>query len=125
MMKLFKAAQTFNVAALDESKLKGQEEAFQTCLAFLKGVEKSKTQNRTTGSYGLKHLVENPSGHYGISSSKDCYAGYVYEGTLILAALASGFGIQQHGRTLKTTFNIHEPSLRKRAKEVYKERKRP
>src|SRR5438309_1055202 len=58
-MKLWKAIKTFNVASLDESGLNGQDEAFQTCMAFLKGVEKSKTQNKKHGSYGLKHLVEN------------------------------------------------------------------
>jgi hypothetical protein len=121
-MKLWKAIKTFNVASLDVSKLEKQEEAFQACLSFLKGVEKSKTQNKRRGSYWLKHLIENPSGRFDIPSSDNCYAGYIYEGTFVLAALASGFGIQQFGKTIKATFNIHEPSLRRRAKEVCKER---
>ena len=92
-MNLKKAAQTFNVASLDTSILKNQDEAFETCIAFLKGVEKSRTQNKRHGSYSLKHVVENPSGRFGIPHSENCYAGYISEGTLILAALASGFGI--------------------------------
>jgi hypothetical protein len=124
-MKLREAVQTFNVAALDESELKGQEEAFQLCMAFLKGVEKSKAQNKTFASYSLKHIVENPSGRFGIPASQACYAGYVYEGTLILAALVFGFGIQQHGKSIKATLNIDGPSLRRRAKEVCQERMSP
>ena len=82
-MKLSEAIKTFKVEGLDEAALGGQEEAFQTCMLFLRGVEKSKSQNKRRGSYGLKHLVENPSGRYGSPSSNDCYAGYVYEGTFI------------------------------------------
>ena len=117
-MTLKEAAETYSVAGLDHSHLINQEEAFQTCLSFLEGIPKTKTQNRWHSSYGYKHIVESPAGRYGIPSSVDCYSCYIYEGTFILAALVSGFTMQQPGNHLKASFNILERGLRKRATEV-------
>jgi len=117
-MTLNQAVKKFTVAGLDVSALEGQEKAFQNCLSFLDGIEKTRLQNRRRGSYGYKHIVENPSGNFGIRSSQDFYTGYIYEGTFILAALASGFTMQQSGRGLKATFNISERGLRRRAIEI-------
>ena len=119
LMTLKQAAKKFTVAKFDASALEGQDKAFQTCLSFLDGIEKIQTQNQKHSSYGLKHIVENPSGHFGVPSSQDFYTGYVYEGTFVLAALASGFTVQQ-GVGLKATLNISERGLRRRALEVTK-----
>jgi hypothetical protein len=118
-MTLWQAAQSYPVAGLDYSILKGQEDAFNTCVTFLEGVDKIKAQNRRHGSYGLKHIVEYPSGRFGIPSSWDCYTTYIYEGTFILAALASGFSMDQ--RYFSATFNISERSLRRRTREFANE----
>jgi hypothetical protein len=120
-MTLWKAAQTYPVAGLNHSMLEGQEDAFNTCVTFLEGVDKIKAQNRRHGSYGLKHIVENPAGHFGIPSSWDCYTTYIYEGTFILAAQASGFSMVQSGEYLHVTFNMSERSLRRRAIEFARE----
>jgi hypothetical protein len=114
-MTLKQATKKFTVTGLDASALQHQDSAFQRCLAFLDGVEKLQTQNRRHSSYGLKHVVENPSGRFGIPSSQDFYFGYVYEGTFILAALASGFTMQQVDRGLNATFNISERGIRRKA----------
>jgi hypothetical protein len=115
-MTLLQAAHTYDVTGLDRSLLDNQEDAFQTCLSFLEGVEKSNGRHTQSNSYGLKHIVENPSGRFGIPSSQDCYNGYIYEGTFILAALASGFTMEQHGH-LRADFNISQRGLCPRAKE--------
>ena len=116
-MTLKTAARTFSVKGLDQSKLVGQKEAFKICLEFFDGVAKLKRQNTSDGSYGLKHIIENPTGRFAIPYSADSYNGYIYEGTCILAALASGFAMEQDGEHLKVSFNISRPSLRQRAKE--------
>jgi hypothetical protein len=84
---------------------------------FLNGTSKTKGQNRRHSSYGLKHIVEYPGGHFGIDSSASSYNGYIYEGTLILAALASGFEATYAGNHLKATFNISERDLKRRAQQ--------
>jgi hypothetical protein len=117
-MTLHEASQRYPVSGLHHEMIDTQEEAFQTCLSFLEGIERAKGQNNRHDSYGYKHIVENPAGRYDIPSSLNCYGGYVYEGTFILAALASGFTMQQNGGPLHATFNISERSLRKRAIEV-------
>src|SRR5438876_10491374 len=119
-MPLAQTAQTYPVAGLDQSALAGQEKAFQTCLKFLEGVEKTKRQNPSHSSYGYKHIVEDPAGRYGIPCTVDCYTGYIYEGTFILAALASGFTARQHDGYLGASFNICERSLASRAKDFAK-----
>lgn len=105
------------VEGIVASLLEGQEEAFKTCLSFLQGVEKTKRPHKWRGSYNLKHIVENPAGRFGIPSSLECYTVYVYEGTFILAALASGFIGRRNGKALSVTFNVSERSLCKRAKD--------
>jgi hypothetical protein len=115
-MTLQEASKKYSVAGLDLSALETQEEAFQTCLSFLAGVTKIKSQNTAHSSYSLKHIVENPAGRFGIPSSVDCYTCYIYEGTFILAALASGFTMRQRSPHLKATFNMSERSLREAAK---------
>jgi hypothetical protein len=100
-MTLAKAAKKFRVAGLDRSKLRGQEDAFIGCLRFLDGIEKQQKPNRKYTSYCLKHLVE------------ECSGNYVYEGTFILAALASGFTMEQQGKNLTVIFNISQNNLRK------------
>ena len=84
----------YPVAGLDEAALVGQEGAFQTCMAFLRGMDKAKRQYWRS-SYGLKHIVEFPAGRYDIPCTLDCYNGYIYEGSFILAALASGFTMRR------------------------------
>jgi len=121
-MTLKQAAEIYSVAGLDPSDLINQEEAFQACLSFLEGIPKTKTQNRWHSSYGYKHIVEDPAGRYDIPSSLRCYCCYIYEGTFILAALLSGFTMQQRGNHLKATFNISERGLRKRTREVVTKR---
>lgn len=116
-MELKKAIEQFGgeVNKLDPKHLKNQEEAFQTCLSFLDGVDKSKAFNNTYSSYSLKHIVETPAGRFGIPSNSK-YNGYIYEGTFILAALASGFRVKQ-GKGLKAAFDISTKSLKTRTKE--------
>ena len=121
-MTLQQATETFSVVRLDHSILLNQNEAFQTCLSFLEGIPKTKTQNRWHSSYWYKHLVENPAGRLDIPSSPDAYSCYIYEGTFILAALVSGFTMQQWGDRLKVSFNISERGLRRRAREVATQR---
>jgi len=110
--------QTYSVPGLDPKWLEGQESAFEKCLSFLAGVDKTEGQNSRT-SYGLKHIVEHPGRLCGLdlSAPERLYNGYVYEGTLILAALASGFRMRQRGKHMKVTFNISEPSLKNRCRE--------
>src|SRR6266496_40871 len=84
-----------------------QKKAYELCLEFLQGVEKSRRMNHEHTSYGYKHMVE------GIP-----YRGYVYEGTFILAALEAGFTMRQlHPDCLKAVLNIKERSLMKRIRE--------
>lgn len=116
------ASRLYSVRGLDPKFLKDQEPAFQTCLSFFSGLEKATGDNSRHTSYGLKHAAENPSGRWGIPASRDCYNGHVYEGTLILAALASGFAMKQRGNYLKATFNISERGLRNRAREFAESR---
>jgi hypothetical protein len=124
LMTLQEAAQTYSVAGFDSSMIGRQEDAFQACLHFLQGVEKTKGPNRRRNSYGLKHIVERPAGPWGIPSSLDCYYGYIYEGTFILAALASGFTMWQDSIYLKGVFNMSQRSLRRRTIEIAAERSR-
>lgn len=112
---LRQAITQFNIGEYAEDMLEMQEEAFQICRNFLSGVEKIRTQNKRLGSYTLKHVVENPHGHYGIRDTQCLYAGYIYEGTLVAAALAEGFTPDWYG-AVKATFNISEKSLQRRAR---------
>ena len=119
-MTLAKAAQIYSVAGLDQSALAEQEEAFKTCLKFLEGVEKTKRQNPSHSSYGYKHIIEDPAGRYGVPCETQCHGGYIYEGTFILAALASGFTVRQEDGHLGASINISERSLAKRTREFAK-----
>jgi hypothetical protein len=107
------AAQKYPVSGLDRSQLKNQDLAFCACMRFLRDVKPKKSQNRRR-SHGLKQIVENPCGHYGIPCSSQFFTCYIYEGTFILAALASGFNMKKCRRRgyLDVTFNISERSLR-------------
>ena len=120
-MKLAQAIQTYSVAGLDAATLIREEEAFEMCLSFLRGVEKTTAQNKRHDSYRLKHIVENPAGSFDIPRSPRCYSTYIPEGIFILAALASGFTMKQPGRLPTATFNISERSLKNRAKEFAKQ----
>jgi len=117
-MTLAQAIQTYSVAGLDAATLTCEAEAFETCLSFLEGVEKTKAQNKRHDSYGYKHIVENPSRYFGIPCSSECYSTYIPQGIFILAALASGFTMKQPGRLPNATFNISERSLKNRAKDI-------
>src|SRR5271170_7547748 len=120
-MTIQDAAKKFKVNGLKISALKNQGEAFQNCLSFLSGVEKIQRQNRNYTSYGLKHIVENPSGRFGTPSSHDFYTGYIYEGTFILAALTAGFTMHQYSQTsLFASFNVSEQGIRRRVMEIAK-----
>src|SRR4029077_7224648 len=88
---LHETAKKYPVGVLHPKMIDGQEQAFQTCLSFLAGVEKTKSPNKRHDSYGYKHIVESPAGRYDIPSAIPCYGGYIEEGTFILAALAAGF----------------------------------
>ena len=79
---------------------------------FVSSIAKTKTQNRRRTSYKIKHLVESPTGNFGIKGDSECHSGYVYEGTLILAALAAGFTAVQVGSGLSVTFNMAERDLK-------------
>jgi hypothetical protein len=116
-MTLKQAAKQHPIGGLDEKMLAKQDDAFATCLSFLDGISKTKGQNRRHTSYGLKHIVEHPGGHFGIPSDAGGYNGYVYEGTLILAALASGFTAAHARNHFRATFNISERDLRRKAKD--------
>jgi hypothetical protein len=84
-----------------------QKKAYELCLEFLQGVEKSRRMNYEHTSYGYKHMVEGKP-----------HRGYVYEGTFILAALEAGFNMRQlRPGCLKAVFNIKEGSLMKRIRE--------
>jgi hypothetical protein len=113
-LSLSEAANTFVISGLGGALLLGQEKAYETCLAFLRFIGKSKNQNRRHSSYRLKHIVELPSRLEGPMSGAERYHGYIYEGTFILAALASGFTMEQKGKHLGVTFNICERTLRRR-----------
>ncbi|MFZ3376317.1 MAG: hypothetical protein WA183_12255 [Chthoniobacterales bacterium] len=124
-MTLGQAIQAYSVAGLDASAFMAEEEAFETCLSFLEGVEKTKAQNKRHDSYGYKHIIENPAGRFGIPRWPRCYSTYIPEGIFILAALASGFTMNQPGRLPTATFNISERSLRERAKDFAKQYAKP
>ena len=111
-MTITEANRQFSVPGLDPTAVKGQERAFRECLAFVSGIGKIKGQNRRRTSYKIKHLVESPTGNFGIEADSECYSGYVYEGTLILAALAAGFTAVQVGSGLSVTFNMAERDLK-------------
>jgi hypothetical protein len=111
-------AKQFDVRGLDSTELTNQQDAFEACLEFLEGIEPTQALNRRHTSYGLKHVVENPAGRMEVPSDPDAYKLYVYEGTLILAALASGFHMKQIGDGLSAIFNFSERSLKRRAKEI-------
>ena len=117
------AAAAFDLQGLDPAMIAKQQDAYELCLEFLEGIERIRTFNRSHTSYGLKHFVENPAGRMGVPSEQDCYSGYVYEGTFILAALASGFQMKQTGKGLTAIFNISERSLKRRTREVAETRK--
>lgn len=116
-MTLNEAADLFHVNGLHREQLHDQEGAFAVCLDFLAGVGKTKGQNERRSSYGLKHIVERPSGRFGMPRAPEVYRGFIYEGTFILAALASGFSMKQLGQSLRSTFNISERSFRQRARD--------
>lgn len=116
-MTLTDAKARYTVPKIDDSALRGQESAFQHCLDFLACLDKTRAINRRVGSYGLKHMVENPTGREGRPSDESKYIGYVYEGTLILAALASGFRCEHTpGNSLHCCFNISLRSLNRTLK---------
>jgi hypothetical protein len=108
------AAETHWFPELDRDSLRGQEGAFGICLSSLQVIRKTKSQNLRYDSYALTQIVENPAGHFGLPAWLKCRrCRYIYEGTLILAALASGFKMVQPRRGyLNVTFNICERSLR-------------
>ena len=112
-MTLEQTKTRYTVQGIDEAQLDGQEEAFQRCMALFESLEKTKTINRKHGSYGLKHIVENPTGRFGIPTDSSKYTGYVYEGTLVLAALANGFTCRYDGlSSMKCHVNFSERSLK-------------
>ena len=107
-MTLKEARERFAVQGIDNTFFEGassdQEEAFNNCVAFLEGVDKTKTIRCTRSSYGLKHVVEH--------AYRSCY---VYEGTLILAALSLGFAcLYADNKTMCCRFNMGNGSLKKR-----------
>lgn len=100
----------FPTQGITESDLSDQGDAFEWCLELFHSLEKTKRINWAFGSYGLKHLVENPTGHFGVCPTiQSAYRGYVFEGTLILAAKAAGFAASGEG--LKVAFNFSKSSL--------------
>jgi hypothetical protein len=102
-MTLQEASRKFTVAGLDESALATQEDAFATCLAFIEGIAKIKGQNRRHTSYGLKHIVEHPGGHFGIPSSTSGYHGFIYEGIFNTC----GTSFRLHRRTSRQPSQRH------------------
>jgi hypothetical protein len=77
---------------LKHLQLPGQEEAFINSRDFLDQIERSTTQ--TVVSYTVKHWVENPSGRWGTDRHRpERETGYVYEGTLVLAAKSLGIKV--------------------------------
>lgn len=112
-MTLAQARARYKVQGIDETKLADQEGAFQNCIQFLSGIQATKAINPNAGSYNLKHVVENPTRSFGRPSDPSKYTGYVYEGTFILAALASGFKLRYRGpRSMGCTFNLSTRSLK-------------
>ena len=80
---------------------KDQDRAFKACLDWLAGLKPIRNSNRRHGTYGLKHMVERASQLY------------IYEGTFILAALASGFSVRDIVPGGRSGFlNVSELSLR-------------
>lgn len=116
--QLIKLARKSGLHDIDESILRGQGKAFDLCRELLSTVTTRKTINPRFHSYNLKHIVENPSGRFGTEQSCECYSTYVYEGTLILAALSLGFECQQHPRGLTACFNMDTKSLKEAARRV-------
>jgi hypothetical protein len=99
-MTLRQAFQCYSVRGIDPSMLHGQEGAFAKCLSFFADLKKTRAQNRRHSTYGLKHRVER------------LYHAFVYEGTFILAGLASGFAMEQRGNHMKASFAFSERSLK-------------
>jgi hypothetical protein len=98
-----------------------QQDAFDACRVFLRGLPKIKNQNRRHGSYGYKHMVEQPARHMGTISYGNARSSgvYVYEGTFVLAALSLGFTAKPM-RAHCTSINVSETALRKRVEELAK-----
>lgn len=110
------ARQRFQIPFMDEAALNkpDQEEAFDDCVRLLSNVPKTKSQNRGHSTYGLKHIVESPTGRYGIPTDPRVHDTYVYEGTFILAALASGFTLKFiYPRSIGGTLNLSNPGLKR------------
>ena len=111
---LANAAKAYWFPGLDPLSLRRQEGAFEICLSFLQRIRMTKSQNLRYDSSALTQIVENPEGHFGIPvlpQVRRCW--YIYEGTFILAALASDFKMVQPRRGyLNVNFNICERSLR-------------
>jgi len=116
-MNLQEAISRYSVPEIDLEALKGQEESFSLSMELLDGVAKTKTQNRRHSSYGYKHMIENPSSKCPSPRPPEVYLNYTYEGTFILAAIASGFERRQHSDGLTSSFNISERSLMARLRE--------
>lgn len=100
----------FPTRGVTDADLTEQGDAFQWCLDLFNSLQKTKRINWNFSSYGLKHLVENPTGRYGVCPTIDsAYRGYVFEGTLVLAAKATGFDVSGPG--LNVAFNFSKASL--------------
>lgn len=108
--RVIDALSRFPTKEISVDQLVGQGDAFEWCLEMFNSLEKTKRINHRHGSYGLKHVVEDPAGRYGVRSAvQNTYRGYVFEGTLILAAKTAGFSASGDG--LKVAFNFSEKSL--------------
>jgi hypothetical protein len=115
---LAEALARYEVQKIDPKRLIGQEHAFANCMAFLDGVGKRRLINRNHTSYAIKHMVEQPNGQFDACRAEECrkqFTGYVCEGTLILAAFASGFNFSRvHPTSFGMHFNISSNSLREK-----------
>ncbi len=85
---------------------------FELAMIYLEMQGRRKTINHNFSSYGLKHRAEGLSRREG----KHTHLGnYVSNGMFIVAALASGFQVQQIGRTYNACFNISSRTIRSTA----------
>jgi hypothetical protein len=115
-MTLQEASKAFQVTGLNTAALTNQEEVFRAYLSFFQGIETIKNQNKRSTSHVLKDIFENSS-PFGTLSART--HDYVYEGTVILAALASGLTMHQAGSGLTATFNIAERGLQRRVADLF------
>ena len=93
------ATDPLRMAGSRRELLKNEEQFEKTC-QWLSHIDKRKTINKMSSSYGLKHFVEKTTG-------------YISNGMLITAAIHCGFDYKERPNSPNVRFNMCNKSLNK------------